>query len=114
MRAELNSIKDGGSIVSIAFFHCLYFYFALEAKTYKHSRDILLTSPNLQVNAASVTGQIGMPTAAIYSASKFAVIGLTRAAAREAGSKNIRINYVAPSNSYPLCPLALPNLWSGS
>lgn len=31
-----------------------------------------------------------------YSASKYAVVGLTKSAAKEAGTRNIRINAVAP------------------
>lgn len=48
------------------------------------------------VNAASVLALIGMPTNSIYGASKHAVAGLTRAAAKEEGKNNIRINAVAP------------------
>jgi len=49
------------------------------------------------VNNASVAGMIGMPGAAIYVASKHAVIGLTRAAALEFAKSGIRINAVAPA-----------------
>ncbi|HEV2594583.1 MAG TPA: SDR family NAD(P)-dependent oxidoreductase [Sphingomicrobium sp.] len=48
------------------------------------------------VNCASTSGLIGNPDACAYVASKHAVIGLTRAAAGEAGPFGIRINCVAP------------------
>lgn len=48
------------------------------------------------VNAASVVGIIGKPHTAIYGASKSAVIGITKAAAKEEGESGIRINAIAP------------------
>lgn len=48
------------------------------------------------VNVSSVTGLSGVPSAAIYSAGRHAVLGLTRSAAREYIASNIRINAVCP------------------
>lgn len=48
------------------------------------------------VNAASVLAVLGQVKNSIYTASKHAVAGLTRAAAKEEGKNNIRINGVAP------------------
>jgi NAD(P)-dependent dehydrogenase (short-subunit alcohol dehydrogenase family) len=48
------------------------------------------------VNVASTTGLTGTPTAALYSAAKHAVIGLTRSTAREYIANGIRINAVCP------------------
>ncbi len=48
------------------------------------------------VNVASINGLSGTPTASIYSATKHAVIGLTRSAAREMIARGIRINAVCP------------------
>ncbi|MFT3880020.1 MAG: SDR family oxidoreductase [Gemmatales bacterium] len=48
------------------------------------------------VNVASVTGVLGSPDMSVYSASKHAVIGLTRAAALETAKQGIRINSVSP------------------
>lgn len=48
------------------------------------------------VNAASVAGLIGFPRNASYVASKHAVIGLTRTAAKELGPRQIRCNCFCP------------------
>ena len=48
------------------------------------------------VNASSVAGIIGMPKNGAYIASKHAVVGLTRAAAKECGPRAIRVNAIAP------------------
>lgn len=48
------------------------------------------------VNTASVGGVVGFPGASIYSASKHAVVGLTKAAALEVAKEGIRVNCVAP------------------
>ncbi|MEH6670445.1 SDR family oxidoreductase [Halopseudomonas sp.] len=49
------------------------------------------------VNTASVAGLGAAPKMSIYSASKHAVLGLTRSAAVEYGKKGIRINAVCPA-----------------
>ncbi|KAK5712564.1 hypothetical protein LTR17_017945 [Elasticomyces elasticus] len=48
------------------------------------------------VNAASICGLIGFPKNAAYTVSKHAVIGLTKAAAKEVGDREIRCNAIAP------------------
>jgi NAD(P)-dependent dehydrogenase (short-subunit alcohol dehydrogenase family) len=48
------------------------------------------------VNVASTTGLSGTPKAALYSAGKHAVIGLTRSTAKEYIGDGIRINAVCP------------------
>lgn len=62
MRAELNAMKSGASIVNIA-------------------SGIVYTC---------------FPYYSSYIASKHAVVGLTKAAAKENAAKNIRVNAVAP------------------
>lgn len=49
------------------------------------------------VNIASLAATYGMPNALHYTASKAAVIGLTRGMAREVGRHEIRVNAVAPT-----------------
>ena len=48
------------------------------------------------VNAASVTGLVGKPNCAMFSASQQAIVGLTKSAAGEQKKTGIRINAVAP------------------
>ncbi|HEX6884842.1 MAG TPA: SDR family oxidoreductase [Planctomycetota bacterium] len=63
----------------------------------KHEiRALLATGGGAIVNNASVAGLIGFAGAALYSASKHAVAGLTRAAAVEYAAQGVRINAVAP------------------
>jgi NAD(P)-dependent dehydrogenase (short-subunit alcohol dehydrogenase family) len=48
------------------------------------------------VNATSVAGMVGSAQFPAYSTSKHGVIGLTKSAAREAGSRSVRVNMVCP------------------
>lgn len=48
------------------------------------------------INLSSIWGQEGGAGEAVYSASKAAVIGLTRATAKEVASAGIRVNCIAP------------------
>lgn len=48
------------------------------------------------VNITSVTGLVGNPGQANYSAAKAGLVGFTKAVAREIGSRNITVNAVAP------------------
>jgi NAD(P)-dependent dehydrogenase (short-subunit alcohol dehydrogenase family) len=48
------------------------------------------------VNAASVAGLVGRERNGIYTASKHAVVGLSRAAAKEVGRRGIRVNCFCP------------------
>ncbi|NJK40547.1 MAG: 3-oxoacyl-[acyl-carrier-protein] reductase [Acaryochloridaceae cyanobacterium SU_2_1] len=48
------------------------------------------------VNIASVSGQMGLPGQANYSAAKAGVIGLTKTVAKELASRGVTVNAVAP------------------
>lgn len=49
------------------------------------------------VNTSSIAGLVGAPMISSYVASKHAIVGLTRAAAAEFGSRGIRVNCVCPA-----------------
>lgn len=67
-------------------FHCIRA--ALPGMLHAHSGIIL--------NMASMWGQVGASCEAAYSASKGAVIALTKAMAKELGPSGIRVNAVSP------------------
>jgi NAD(P)-dependent dehydrogenase (short-subunit alcohol dehydrogenase family) len=48
------------------------------------------------VNLSSIAGRLGFPLRTPYSASKFAVVGLTETWAMELGPSNIRVNAILP------------------
>ena len=60
------------------------------------SRLMARTGGGCFVNMASVTGVVGSPGQVAYSASKGAVISITKSAAKELAPLNIRVNAVAP------------------
>ena len=59
-------------------------------------RQMLKQGHGAIVNMAGIAGLVGSPNHAIYSASKHAVVGLTRSLAWELGPRRIRVNAVCP------------------
>jgi NAD(P)-dependent dehydrogenase (short-subunit alcohol dehydrogenase family) len=63
----------------------------------KHVLPVMLkNNKGSIINTASIAGLIGSPQIAVYSASKHAVIGLTKSAAWECTGTNVRVNCVCP------------------
>src|SRR6188474_1002758 len=67
-------------------------FFTLKAVT----RPMLRARSGRIINITSVSGQAGQMGQANYSSAKAGLIGLTKAAARELGSRGITVNAVAP------------------
>ena len=65
------------------------------------------------VNVSSVSGQAGAPGQANYAAAKAGLLGLTRAVARELGSRGITCNAVAPGPIVTAMTDAMPADWRG-
>lgn len=63
----------------------------------KHVLPVMLKSGTGSIiNTASIAGLIGSPHIAVYSASKHAVIGLTKSVAMECSKTQVRVNCVCP------------------
>ncbi len=60
------------------------------------ARPLIKAKGGAIVNIASVVGEMGNGGQAAYSASKGALIALTKTVARELASRNVRVNAVAP------------------
>ncbi len=60
------------------------------------SRGMLRRKSGVIVNMTSVVGLHGNPGQANYAASKAGIVGLSKALAKELGSRGIRVNAIAP------------------
>ena len=58
---------------------------------------MLKTGGGSIVNTSSALGHIAMPTTSLYTATKHAVLGLTKTAALETAKQGVRINSVSPA-----------------
>lgn len=63
------------------------------------------------VNVSSVSGHLGAPGQANYSAAKAGLLGLTRAVARELAPRNVTCNVVAPGPIVTAMTDAMPDEW---
>ena len=63
----------------------------------KHALPLLRSTPGASIiNLSSAAGRLGMAGRSAYSASKWAVIGLTKTLAIELGAEGIRVNAICP------------------
>ena len=93
--------------------------FAVNVKGIYHTVNAVLpkmlqTQSGSIVNVASMWGQVGASCEAAYSASKGAVIALTKALAKELGPSGIRVNCVAPGVILTdMCASVAPDILAG-
>lgn len=99
LRAQIRNMKPGGSIVSL--FSSPFDHYSKQASNQSIKHGIILIHVVSQVSAASVDAHIGWEELGSYCASKHAVAGLCKSAARE--NPHLRINCVSPGN-FPYDP----------
>lgn len=83
--------KVNSEFLDIMFHTNIYSYF----HSIKYSLKIFNTINSI-VNISSIAGKRGSQNNSVYSATKFAINGLTQSLAKELGKKNIRVNSICP------------------
>jgi 3-oxoacyl-[acyl-carrier protein] reductase len=74
-------------------------------------QDMLKAGKGTIVNVASQLGQIGGTELVHYSAAKAAIIGMTKALAREVSAEGVRVNAVAPGPINTPLVMGLSEAW---
>jgi 3-oxoacyl-[acyl-carrier protein] reductase len=85
----LMTFKNWDDVINTNLYGTYYFTFCVMPHMLKNKKGVIL-------NISSVAGIRGAAGQTNYCTSKFALVGFTKALAKEIGCKNIRVNSIAP------------------